>query len=305
MNAKALAVLVDGLFFHEAEELWQGIAPVVRWPEQVDEGAQELERLFEAGVEGFVLHGGDELVGQVLTAYWRRSDFGARPLQIWPLDVGEALLASEYGSATPSKAAAWLKGGGGRFIRRSVSSLKVTASTEEAAWYGFSFGTGWIYRAYEARKRARGGAQNFVAAWGRLASDAWRQEEPRPVALQVAVNHSPHKVSEGSLMVTTLKRSYFGIGAASGEPRLWSHLASSSLIGRALTPESLNWPVQAGQAFESLHLDGPQGWVLDGRLYEGGPTTVLQVMAGPTVGLSFGSIGLGAKISGLLGRDRR
>lgn len=303
MNSPAMAVLVDGLFFDEARKIWEGILPVHAWPEDIEEGGTRLEALFDEDHEAFIVHGDDELLGKVVTAYWRRSNLGGKPLSLWPLRVGEGMVSSWLtGTMEPRKAAKLIKKGSIRWHRQPLGTLKVTASTNRGAWYGFSFGAGWVYRAFEARKRAQGSAGNFVTAWSRLATDTWRDDDGRSLALRTAVDHQATNSGAGSMVATTLGKTYFGLGSGEARCVLWSHLTTSDLVKRALTPEVLDRS-RGGQAFESLHLDTPEGWILDGRLHAAGEPGVVQVTSGPSVTVFHPAAGLGARVGSWL-RER-
>lgn len=300
MDMETMVVLSDGLFFEEATAVWKDVLPVVRWPDDMEEGAKRLGEL-SSEKEGYLLYGGDDLVGRVITAYLRRSDLGAHPLRIWPLQVGESLVAEDFaGAVEPQRAVRLIKGGTRRWKRESVKTLKVTASTDRGAWYGFSFGAGWIYRAFEARKRGRGSAGNFVTAWSRLATDTWRQDDGEPVAQRVAIDHRARVGAEGSLVATTLRKSYFGLGGEGDRALLWNQLSTPKLIRQAMTPDVLERSASEGAPFESVHLDTPQGWILDGRLHGTADPGVVQVVPGPSVSLIYPETGLRSMVKGVL-----
>lgn len=282
---------------------------VQAWPASMTEEEQLLAKLYADGRRGFVIYGGDDLVGRVVTAYWRRSELGVHPLNLWPLDVGEAYVACQGGkSMTPKQAVrAGEKAGGdsSNWVRHRVGTLKVTSSTEKAAWYGFTFGAGWVYRVMETRTRARGGgAGQFVTAFGRLATETLREDDGGPIALRVAIDHEPTDDEGGSMMASTLERTYFGYGVDGGGAGLWDQLPASVLMRRAMTPELLDAASQGGRAFESVHLDTPGGWLLDGRLHGGDESGVVQVVPGPTVTVVRPRTGLRAVAHRLLSRRR-
>ena len=301
MSTDSMAVLGDGLFFEEASQIWKGKKELRRWPEDLREGADLLEELFASGVESFVLHGGDELVSAVVTAYWRRRSLGAYPLEFWPLEMGSGFVAAEgKGDVSARRARAMIERPARQWARRSVSTLRVVSSLEPGAWYGFSFGAGWVYRALEARKRARGGAANLVSAAGKLAMDTFQSEEEKSLAERVAINYSPRKGGEGSLLATTLSRSYFGITTTGAEARYWDRLGTSGLLRRVVTPDLLE-RVGGGESFEVIHLDGPGGWALDGRLFQEPEPSVLEISPGPAVTLLSPPRGIGARLGRVFG----
>ncbi len=299
MNVSEMVVLADEFHIDQASSDWKdSLLPVMRWPNSLVEGGELLERLFEEGRQGFVLAGGDDLAGRVVTAYWRRSTLGAHSLNLWPLESEQTYVARQLDEvATPRRAVRLLNRGVSTWHRQKVGTLKVSSSTEPAAWYGFTFGAGWIYRASEARKRAQGGAGNFVAAFGRLATDSLRDDDDA-VALRVAVDHEPADGQGGSMVATTLKRTYFGLQADGHRAMLWDRLATTSLVRRAVTAGVLQRSKRQARPFESIHLDTPQGWLLDGRLHGAEESGVVQVVPGPTVTLVRPQKGLRAMIRG-------
>lgn len=303
MQNNKLAVLTDGLNAGSARELWTKIAGrVVEWPEDVKEAGGVLEQLFDDGMKRFVAFGGDELVGRVVTAYRRRADLGSNPLELWPLDVDEAYVAAHVGKPlVPAKAAKLARRGIDDWERIRVGTLKVTASTQPAGWFGFSFGAGWVYQALEARKRARGGASNFVSAFGRLATETLAEHEQLgTLAARMAIDYRPVQKQPDSLVASTLERTAFGLGAAGDLPMMWSQLSPRQLMRRAVTPELLEKKPE-GNPFETVHLDSPHGWMLDGRLYGGDDSGVVQVVPGPTVTMVRPATGLKALVDGLFG----
>lgn len=304
MKASEWVVVASTRRIEEARERWgDTLWSVVEWPEDVDEAGERLGELYESGRRGFVVFGGDELVGRVVTAYWRRRALGKHPLCVWPLEVGdETRLAGSVGKAAqPQKAVRLASKNGMDWERRKVGTLKVTASTEPAAWYGFSFAAGWAYRAAVARKRARGGAGNLVAAAGRLARETVMEDGEGALALRVAVDYAPREGEQGSMVASTLPDTYFGLGAPGGGATLWEGLATRRLIGQKIAPEALRRFRAGGQGFESVHLDTPEGWVLDGRLHGGDDSGVVQVVPGPTVELTWPKLGLVSRMRGLWG----
>ncbi len=303
MDTSDWVVLASAERLDQARKSWEKtVWPVVEWPRDIDEGGDRLEDLFEGGRKGVAIFGGDELVGSVVTAYWRRRKLGGHSLQLWPLDVGEeTLVARELGRFAESKKAvrAVVKGVE-EWERRRMGTLKVTASTEAAAWYGFSFAAGWAYRVAKARAKARKGATSLVAAAGGLARDTLVEEGGGQLALRVAVDHCAQADEQGSMVASTLGQTYFGLGAEGEAAVLWQELATPTLMRQAMTPQALKRFQSGGRSFESLHLDTPQGWVLDGRLHGGGDSGIVQVTPGPTVDLVWPRGGLVSRVRRLV-----
>ncbi len=304
MNAEQMVVLAGKDHLEKARQTWgDSFLPVERWPDEIDEGTQLMAQHSHQGRHGFLLFGGDELVGEVVTAYWRRSDLAARPLCFWPLAVEGGLVARACGSTdSTSRAVRMVRRGVDRWRRQQLATLKVTASVEGAAWYGFSFASGWVYRAFEARRHAEGGATNLVSAFGKLASETLGEDQRGPVALRVAVDHRPSENRSGSMVISTLERSYFGLGTAGQGPMVWEGMAASTLMRKAVTPELLESSRRRGRPFEVVHLDTPQGWLLDGRLHESERPGVVQIAPGPMVTFLCPDQGLGAKVRNILSR---
>lgn len=301
MKSSEMVVLADATRLDRARQIWDG-SPVdsIEWPGDVVDGGRLLKDEFGRGRRLFVVFGGDDLAGRVTTAYRRRGDLGSRPLKIWPLDVGTSFLAADKDGVDPARAAKLTKKPIEDWRRRQVGTLKVSASTEPAAWYGFSFGAGWIYRATESRKRARGGSKNFFSAYGRLATETLTGDDDRPVALRVAVDHRPVDEASGSMIASTLQKTMFGLGAGGDGAVVWEGVPTSTLVRRGLTPEVLDRSDVGGERFDSLHLDSPEGWFLDGRLHGSDDPGVVQIVSGPTVTVMQPQVGLRAAVRGLL-----
>ncbi len=289
----------------EARSTWERTpTSVVAWPADLNEASDVLEESFDDGCEGFIVAGGDDLVGQVVTAYWRRSSLGVDPLRLWPVDGGETLVADHGdGVISAARAARQMRRGVSDWRQEQVGTIKVTSSTERAAWYGFSFAAGWLYRAAQARRQARGGAGNLVSAVGQLATDTLSEDDDTPVAMRVAIDHEPTDARGGSMMVSTLKQTYFGLGTDGDGAVLWEKLSTPELLRHAVTPGVLKRKGRRARRFESLHLDTPQGWLLDGRLHGGEESCVVQVVPGPTVTLLRPAKGLRA-MAGRFGSRR-
>ena len=287
MGGDEMVVLVNESRVSQVGKYWGKTAMSVEtWPSTIDEARALLDELFERGAKWFAVAGGDDLLGQVITAYWRTPSLGAYPLELWPLDIEEPYVVAHLDQAiSPARAARMMEKKSLQWQRKKVATLKVTASTEPAAWYGFSFGAGWIYRALQARQRARGGVGNLVAAIGKLATQTVGDDDNSPVALRLAVDHRPIDEPGGSLVATTLRQTYFGLGTEADTPMLWDQLSAARLMRHAVTPELLQATNRRARPFESVHLDSPPGWMLDGRLHEGTASAVIQVAPGPTVTL--------------------
>lgn len=209
------------------------------------------------------------------------------PLELWPLALDGSHVAEQLGGATsPPRAAKRVRKGVDDWKRHRMGTLRVTASTEPGAWYGFSFGVGWVYRALEARKRSRGSVGNFVSAFGRLAADTLAEDdETSQVAIRTTVDYRPLDDQSGSLIASTLQRSPFGFGAGGDGAVLWTGMSPRQILRRAVTPDMLDTTGGEGRRFETVHLDTPDGWLLDGRLFGSDRSGVVQVVPGPTVTL--------------------
>lgn len=302
MDTTELVVLVDKTNLEQAEQIWEGsLAEVVEWPEDSDTGSRLLGQLYDDCAGRFAVFGGDGLVSRVVTSYLRDASLGVEPLDIWVLDVGDARVVRQGRRGwEPKGAARRFARGVERWERHKVGTLKVTASTDRAARYGFSFGAGWVYRAFEARTRARGGVGNFASAYGRLASTTVGGED-EPIARRVAVDYRPVEESGGSMVASTLADSYFGLGTEGNGAVLWQGMAASGLMRQAMVPGVLERGEAEGRRFDALHLDTPAGWVLDGRLQGSTDPGVVQVASGPTIDLVEPAGGIGSAFRNWLG----
>ncbi len=302
MANEAAAVLTDGRFFKEAREVWGARAE--RFPEDLEEGRQALnEILTRPGA--VVLHGSDGLAGAVVSAYWSEPKLGAKALKLWPLKVGQSLVGEVGGSVDPVAARKVLRAGGVRWEEGKVSTMKVTSSREPAARYGFSFGVGWVHRAFEARQRRHETAGELVTTWTRLATDTWRQDDGAPWAERFTVDGVPGEGSQGSLIATTLPRTFFGLGGGEAGPKLFRGVPTASLIRQALTPGALDRIAPTAAGFSCVHLDAPAGWVVDGELHDGEASEVLQVRTGPAVTFVKPELGIRGRLTRLLIRGGR
>lgn len=300
METTDMAVLVGGRRLAEARDVWDATdVGVHEWPEDLEEGGLRLERLYDQGVHRFAVFGGDELAGRIVTAYRRRGDLGAHPLELWPLEIGTSLVAAHAGDPiAPGRAGRLVARGVEQWDRERIGTLKVTASTESAAWYGFSFGVGWVYRALEARKRARGGIGNLVSALGQLATETFGgDEDGQPVAARTSIDYRPVEDSVGSMIVSTLEDTPFGPGSSGDGAVVWEGLSASELMRRSVGPSFVGGV--DGRPFECIHLDSPDGWLLDGRLHGGADAGVVQVVPGPTVTVVRPRTGLAALVGGV------
>lgn len=303
MSQRELAVLADTLHLEQARTLWSDsdLDPI-EWPEEPAEGIEQLRHLLDTGARRLVLFGGDDLVGRVVTTYQRRDDLGAYPLQLWPLKMRGSYVAGHLDApVAPKKAVKLMEKGIDDWRRSRVRTLKVTASTQQAAWYGFWFGAGWVYEVAEARRRARGGATHLVSALGRLASETLADTQQSAVAARVSVDYEPVERPGESLVASTLKKTPFGVGAGQENALLWQGLSKRDLVSGAVTPGRLGGGGE-GSEFEAVHLDSPGGWLLDGRLQGGEESSVLQIAPGPLVTLASPAGGIGAAVGRILGR---
>ena len=281
MREQKPAVITDGRFFDEAQRHFGDQATLL--PEEPEARREALGDALESSGGVLMICGADDLVGRVVTAYWRAPELGALPLSLVALDLGDSLSAPLSGSLDPAEAASRRHEGVSSWQRESVKTLKVTASTEAAARFGFSLGVGWVHRAYEARRRREQGAGQAAAAWARLATDSWRQDDGLPVAQRLTVDGAPRDSGSGSLVATTLPRTFFGLGGGAPGPKLWANLPTATLIRQALTPDALERGAPGAAAFSCVHLDAPTGWVLDGELLDPDPAALVQIIPGPAV----------------------
>lgn len=301
MNIEELAVICEADDMAATGAFEKAGLSVHTWPDDIDSGAELLTARLADGREGFILYGSDSLIGQVVTALWRRRELAAQSVSLWPVDEQQGLVAQACGAtASASQALRQIRRGKTAWQRNQLGTLKISDSTQPAARYGFSFATGWVYRAYAARARARGGAQDFLGALGKLATDTLGEERDESLARRMTVDHKPQAQTTGSLVASTLDKTYFGLDGRRGGARMWNNLETKSLVRRALTPDLLARSGPRAEPFEALHLDTPAGWLLDGRRYELTRPGVVQVMPGPTVTFYSPSGGLRSRMQSFL-----
>lgn len=297
MAAHKLAVVADMTLFDRARDVFEGLVSTVeQWPEEDHQGGELLEELFERGCTRLVVFGGDDLVGRVFTAYRRRPALGSDPLSLWPLSVDGSFVAKHAGEPdSAARAARLIERGIDEWHHSRVGTLKVTASARPAANFGFSFGTGWVYRAMEAKVRSRGGMTNFLAAFGELATETVAgDEDDAAVAARATIDYRAVDEPTGSLVASTLAKTPFGAGIDGDGAVVWKGLSAGRLVRRAVAARMFDRREDDARRFETIHLDTPQGWVLDGRLYGADTSQVVQVVPGPTVGVCRPKTGLRA-----------
>ncbi|RAL22952.1 hypothetical protein DL240_08660 [Lujinxingia litoralis] len=288
MVETSVAVLSGGFFLDDARAHF-GAERVSLLADDLQEVAAQLGELVEQGVQVAVIYGDDVLLGRVVSACLREVELAASGLRLWPCaPAGVSTVADAIGAALkPGRAARLLEQAAG-WQAEMVPTLKVSASTEAGALYGFSFGAGWVYRAQQARKQSQQGASELVSAMVGLASDTLRETQGTDVAARMRVDQSVVEMHQGSVVATTLGRTWFGLRHGGPGPAVWPHIPTRALVRQGLKPELLEAVGEgAGKPRElgSLVLDAPAGWTLDGALHAPDPGCALRVSPGPKVAL--------------------
>ena len=283
---REIVVVVSGEHQEAARGAFGDLVSVRVWPEEITDGRALLEEILGGEASPVVaVYGGDELVGEVVTAYWGDARLGQWPLELWPLKVGRGRVAEFAGGITPQRAAKAIGRGIDRWETSRVKSLRVSASMEEAARIGFSFAAGWVQQALKARQQATRGLGELAGAVGELAAGALEGGDNASAAERLTINYEPVNEIGSSVVVSSLERTYFGLRGAGAKPRAWTGLTASELMRQRVAPGALSDPVGEGKTFETLHLDQPRGWTLDGRSIDSERPGVVQIVAGPTVSL--------------------
>ncbi|RDV38692.1 hypothetical protein DV096_07750 [Bradymonadaceae bacterium TMQ3] len=308
MSQATYAVLSGGFFLDDARRYFGADKVIALGGDRAEVGAQ-LHELAADEVELLAVYGDDALVGRVISALLGEVNLVASGMRVWPCGprgasvVGEA-LASEM---KPSRAARIMLEAAGWPVQMTPT-LKVSASTHSGARYGFSFGAGWVYRARRAQSEAQKGAGRLVSAVARLASDTLREAQAQDVAARMRVARAIVEMHQGSVVATSLERTWYGLRNPAAKPALWAHIPTRALVSQGLKPELLESVGEgAGRAAEldELVLDAPAGWVLDGELFEPEESCVLRVSPGPKVALVRPPGRLGALVSRVIdGRGR-
>ncbi|MBA2663851.1 MAG: hypothetical protein H0U74_16300 [Bradymonadaceae bacterium] len=287
------AVLADQSFASEVRALWSGLPNVLVGADEPL--AQSLERLLAQRPHFVIVHGDDRLVSRALTAYHTQLRHKGYPLRLMPLAVGELQFVSRAidEDLSPRRVARVLHEhrASEDFASRMLSCLKISSSMEAAAQYGFSFGAGWLFAAFEAYHRSgRSGRTNLAATAAHLTRDWVRSGEVpgrQGSAARVSVDYKSRSDASGYVLASTLEQSWFGTSTVRTDgPALVLGESALELVKRAALPRAVQRvrpKVQQSEAFERVHLDGFPGFVLDGELYEPAHANVVQVAAGPRV----------------------
>ena len=160
----------------------------------------------------------------------------------------------------------------------------MAGSAAPAARYGFSFGTGWIYGTVAAMRRAREGTRQALSALGDLATEGLGDAGGGAEARRAMLDEEVLDLDEGgAVVVSTLEKSYFGLGHRDVGPRAYTGLTRRAVMREAVTPNALRYGQRQGRAFERLVLDGLKRWVVDGQLDGYEEDGVVAVSVGPAV----------------------
>ncbi|TXD34555.1 hypothetical protein FRC96_13120 [Lujinxingia vulgaris] len=308
MSVATYAVLSGGFFLDDARRYFGAGRVIALGDDRAEVGAQ-LHELAADGVELLAVYGDDALVGRAISALLGDVSLVASGMRVWPCGpqgasvVGEALGAE----MKPARAARALSEAA-EWPVQMTPTLKVSASTLGGARYGFSFGAGWVYRARRAQREAQKGAGRLVSAVARLASDTLRETQGQDVAARMRVDRAVVEMHQGSVVATSLERTWYGLRNPAAQPAIWAHIPTRALVSQGLKPELLESVGEgAGRAaaLDELVLDAPSGWVLDGELFAPDEGCVLRVSPGPKVALLRPPGRLGALVSRVLdGRGR-
>jgi len=228
-------------------------------------------------------------------------ELAASELKVWPCGPKRASMVAEaLGSGLKGSRAVREAEKAQTWPVHMTPTLKVSASTLQGARYGFSFGAGWVYRAQQAREEAQQGATRLMSAVARLASDTLREAQGQDVAARMRVDHGIVEMHQGSVVATSLERTWYGLRNGVAGAALWTHIPTRALVSQGLKPEILESVGEgAGRAtaLSELVLDAPAGWMLDGELFEADVASVVRVSPGPKVALVRPPGRLGALVS--------
>lgn len=279
---------------------------------------EAIEELLCRDAWPVIVDGDDRFLGRIVTSYLGNLHHRSRPLRLLPL--------ADYGLSTVADA---ITGGLERreVLKRlarlderrwenvSVSTLKITASSRASADYGFSFGAGWWYTAFEAYHRSGRAdgtplgkamfkwGQDLVSHPPRAGGDGWR----------LSVDYRPQPEGWTHLQATTLAQSWLGLAGLSAPggqsaPTLRIGEKGADLLREWVTPRALTKtfvaPVE-GTSFERVHLDGASGYVIDGELYGAGAGQVLELARGPRIFFMRPDTSLLGRVVGLVRRNSR
>jgi len=275
----------------DPHEMWDaGRFPVATIEELED---QRACRAVESQARLIVLDGDDRLMTRALTVYRRHHRGREKPLDFLPLKTGRfRRIAEELGAPEPSaRLADRLADGTVRSQTETHSrrALKVTSSAEAAPVWGFSVGSGLMFRLFEMLLRSEGaglrGVRSAVTELAReLTNRAGRRFEP--VRARVTVDYESRTNQLGYLMASGLEQSWLGVRLADGDRPGWQASESArgfvtNMAGAAAIPGFLRGT--RAEDFERIHIDNGGGFVVDGELYDPGVPQVLQIAPGPTI----------------------
>ncbi len=247
-------------------------------------------RAVETDARLIVLDGDDRLVSRAVTAYQRRHRGRPAPLELLPLEVGRfCRVAREVGGPRPTDRFAERLAAGE--IRSQTTAmhrraLRVTSSALPAPVWGFSAGSGLVYRLFEMLLRSEGGGFSGLRSVVAQFADGLAGGERRfdTVGARISVDYRPEGDDLGYLVASGLERSWLGLRAASDQRPGWQGSDSAgelvrAVAGAATLPDFLGRT--GGAEFRRIHIDGPGGFVVDGELYEPDAAHVLQIAPGP------------------------
>ncbi len=298
--ASSVAVIAERSFGRDISENWQGFASAVVG--NTESVVPALKELLAGHPYVLVVYGSDRLVSRVLTAYHTQLRHYGYPLRLLPLAVGDLQFVARAAGVqqTPAQIVKALRAKKSiqDWPRVALSCVKISSSMESAAQYGFSFGAGWPYTAFDAYERKSGttpGGQGVsIAVAAALMAKDWARSGARlggsensKVKNRVSVDYKARGESVGYVMASTLEQSWFGRTATHGhQTSLVMGDSPVELLKRAAasrTVERVRRRQQSGEGFDRAHLDGFEGYVLDGILFKPEHPFGVQVSQGPQV----------------------
>ena len=269
-------------------ELWDHRRLPVATIEELEQG--QASRAIERQAEVMVLDGDDRLVSRAVTAFRRRHRGRERPVRYLPLRTGRFdRIAAELGAPKPSRRLAKRMLDDPERFQESTTqrrALRVVTSARPAPVWGFSVGLGLFFRLFEILQRSEGqGLSGLRSAVGELARQVTGGEGRRfeAVGARVSVDYQAWAEQVGYLVASGLESSWLGLSLADRvEPRWEGSESAGGLVGKVAGSAALPGFLQggAGRAFERIHVDGNEGFVVDGELYDPAEPHVLQVGPG-------------------------
>src|SRR5690554_4199052 len=225
----SVAVIAERSFGRDVSQNWEGFASAVVG--NTEPVVPALKELLAARPYALVVYGSDRLVSRVLTAYHTQLRHYGYPLRLLPMAVGDLQFVARAAGVqqTPAQIVKALRANQSiqDWPREVLSCVKISSSMESAAQYGFSFGAGWPFAAFDAyeRKSILGtdnqGVSIAVAA-ARLAKD-WARTgaslggtDGSKTKNRVSVDYKARGESVGYVMASTLEQSWFGRTATRG-----------------------------------------------------------------------------------------